>query len=170
MFEVYEPGEDSYTFYDVLESEKLKNLLIVDLGCSTGYLTDLLEKENIVISIDINMTALLKLDENKTAIKMDLLHGLDQSKLDCVVFNPPYVPDFDCPILGGGEHGRSVIDRFIDQIDVSLFYLLIIEANNPQEVIQNIEEKSYKVQILKIRKVIGETIIILKCSKQIPEM
>lgn len=167
MFEWYEPGEDSFTLYDVLKIEKLNSLLIVDLGCSTGYLTDLLDKENLVISIDINMKALEKLENCKNSIKMDLLNGIDQKKLDCVVFNPPYVPDYDCPILGGGEFGRCVIDRFVDQVEVKLLYLLIIEANKPQEVIDNLQSKGYTVKILKIRKVVGETIIILKCEKQI---
>lgn len=165
MYQWYDPGEDSYTFYDVLENEKLSGKIILDLGCSTGYLTDLLAKNNLVISSDLNLIGLEQLDGSKNAVRMDLLCGFDQSKIDCLVFNPPYVPDFDCIILGGGPFGRDVIDRFIEEIEIKLFYLLVIEANKPDEVIKNIENKGYTVNILKIRKVVGETIIILKCQR-----
>lgn len=159
----YEPGEDSYTFYDVLEAERIHGKLVVDLGCSTGILTDLLDTENLVISIDMNIKGLMQLKE-KNAVKTDLLKGINQEKVDIVVFNPPYVPDFDCPILGGGVNGREVIDRFVAEIKAKCFYLLVIEANNPLEIMKAIREKGYQADVLKIRKVIGETIIIIKAT------
>ncbi|KAM0681332.1 hypothetical protein GINT2_000532 [Glugoides intestinalis] len=157
----YEPGEDSYTFYDVLETEGIQGKLIVDLGCSTGILTDLLDTKNLVVSVDLNTKALMQLKE-KNAVRTDLLKGITQEKVDVVVFNPPYVPDFDCSILGGGVDGREVIDRFISEIEVRCFYLLVIEANKPLEIMKAIREKGYQADVLKIRKVIGETIIIIK--------
>lgn len=157
----YEPGEDSYTLYDVLKNENIENKVVVDLGCSTGILTDLLDVRNFVLSIDLNTSALLQL-KGKNALRTDLLKGINQEKIDIVVFNPPYVPDFDCPILGGGLNGREVIDRFVDSVTVKCFYLLVIEANKPLEIMHNIRLKGYSVNVLKIRKVVGETIIILK--------
>ncbi len=165
----YEPGEDSFTLLDVLKSENIKNKVVVDLGCSTGILSEFLKAENFVLSLDLNLTALLEYQNNSSystnLIKMDLLDGINQEKIDIVVFNPPYVSDFDCKILGGGEYGRDVIDKFVNDIDVKCFYLLVIEANKPLEILKNIQLKKYTVSVLKIRKVIGETLIIFKATK-----
>lgn len=162
--EWYEPGEDSYAIYDVLMSENIQNKTIVDLGCSTGFLTDLLCTSNFVISVDLN-TAALEQMKGKNPVRTDLLNGINQSQIDIVVFNPPYVPDFDCPVLGGGRYGRETIDRFIESVTVKLFYLLVIEANKPLEILRNIREKGYVVDVLKIRRVVGETIIVLKAVR-----
>lgn len=167
----YDPGEDSYTFLDVLENENIKNKIIIDLGCSTGILSDLLKKDNFVISIDLNIKALLEYNhkdnyKNNNLIQMDLLSSINQNKIDIVVFNPPYVPDFDCKILGGGISGREVIDEFINNLEIKCFYLLVIEANKPVEIIENLQKKKYYCSVLKIRKVIGETIIIIKGIKK----
>jgi len=163
MDEWYEPGEDSYTLYDVLKAENIKDRVVVDLGSSTGVLTDMLAESNLVLSIDLNTAALRQIFE-QNPIRTDLLNGINQERIDVVVFNPPYVPDFDCPILGGGTNGRATIDRFIATVTVALFYLLIIEANNPLDVIRLIRERGYTVEVLKIRRVVGETIIVLKAS------
>lgn len=157
----YEPGEDSFTLYDVLKEQNLKNKLVIDLGCSTGILTDLLDLSNFVISIDLNVKALQQMKE-KNAVRGDLLQGINQEKVDVVVFNPPYVPDFDCPILGGGPNGRQVIDQFVETVQVKKIYLLVIQANNPLEVMENIRKRGYSVDVLRIRRVVGETLIILR--------
>ena len=57
-FDFYEPGEDSYAFLDFLKMENIKNKFILDMGCSTCILTDLLKINNCVISLDKNIKAL----------------------------------------------------------------------------------------------------------------
>lgn len=166
MDEWYEPGEDSYTLYDVLKAANIKDCVVVDLGSSTGFLTDLLAESNFVLSIDLNVAALSQIS-GKNTIRTDLLSGVNQEKIDVVVFNPPYVPDFDCPILGGGTNGRRTIDRFIAAVTVPLFYLLIIEANKPLDVVRLIRERGYAVEVANIRRVVGETIIVLRASKSV---
>jgi len=191
--EWYEPGEDSYTLVDVLLSEKIAGKVVVDLGCSTGVLTDILERENFVISVDLNEKALLEMLTQKTAIGKasdksistdkitsadkitpttknlictDLLKGISQDEIDICVFNPPYVPDFDCPILGGGFDGREVIDRFISSVEIKTVYLLVILANKPGEVVELFRKRGYAATILKSRKVVGETIVVIKATLQ----
>lgn len=160
----YDPGEDSYTLLDVLRDENMERQVVVDLGCSTGVLTDFLGGRNFVVSVDLNTKALEQL-QGKNAVRTDLLAGINQSRIDAIVFNPPYVPDFDCPVLGGGLFGRKVIDRFVGEVEARCFYLLIIEANRPLEVIRAIRGKGYNVDVLKIKKILGETIIILKAVR-----
>lgn len=162
--EWYEPGEDTYTLIDLLESEEIRDRVVVDLGCSTGAITRVLEHTNLVISMDLNATALRQL-HGHTAVRADLLSGINQARIDVVVFNPPYVPDFDCPILGGGPFGREVIDRFVADVSVCLVYLLVIEANKPWEVAEALEGRGYSVAVVKMRRIIGETIVILKATK-----
>ncbi|KAI5151395.1 release factor glutamine methyltransferase [Enteropsectra breve] len=157
----YEPGEDTYTLLDVICAECLEDKVILDLGCSTGEISYSLCKNNVVISLDLNAKALAQMPRMNT-IRSDLLSGIRQSAIDVCIFNPPYVPDFDCPILGGGHRGREVIDRFIATVSIRIVYLLIIEANEPREVIANFAARGYHVTIAKVRKVLGETIVILK--------
>ncbi|WUR04057.1 eRF1 methyltransferase catalytic subunit (MTQ2) [Vairimorpha necatrix] len=159
--EWYSPDEDSYTLVDVLKQENIKNSLIVDLGTSTGFITKSLDKSNIIISTDLNIKALHR-QKIGNLIHMDLLDSIRQDLVEIIIFNPPYVLDSSCPIIGGGVNGRNVIDRFIKQVECKTFYLLVIEANKPNEIIKELENKGYKIEIKKIRKILGETIIILK--------
>lgn len=164
----YEPGEDSYAFLDILKKENIMNKIVVDLGCSTGLLTEYLKNKNFVVSADLNSKALIeyrKISNNANLIQMNLLEGINHHKVDVVVFNAPYVPDFDCTILGGGSKGQDVILRFISAIEIKIIYLLVIEANEPYLIIREIESRNYKCSILKVKRVLGETIIILKCIK-----
>lgn len=164
MIDWYSPDEDSYTLCDCLKDENISNKLILDLGTSTGFITKSLSSKNIVISSDLNMKALIK-QKNGNLIHMDLINCIKQEYLDIIIFNPPYVLDSHDPIIGGGVYGREIIDEFINQVNVKMFYLLVIEANKYKEVIANIKNKGYIVEIKRIRRILGETIIILKCLK-----
>lgn len=159
----YEPGEDTYTLMDVISSEQIAGKVLIDMGCSTGIITGMLDANNLVISVDLNEKALRTM-KGKNCVCSDLLLGINQSKIDICIFNPPYVPDFDCKILGGGKNGREVIDRFIDSVEIKTVYLLVIEANKPIEVKERLEQRGYDVQVMTIRRIIGETIIIFKAN------
>ncbi|KAF9764469.1 putative protein methyltransferase MJ0928, partial [Nosema granulosis] len=136
----YEPDEDSYTLLDVLDSENISNKLIIDLGTSTGFLSQNLSKKNLVIGVDTNRLALEQQNTvSNNLVVANLLKSINQKNIDIIIFNPPYVLDSLDPIIGGGVLGREVIDEFINQVEVSLFYLLVIKANRPEEVKKLIE-------------------------------
>ncbi|ADM11661.1 N6 adenine specific DNA methylase [Encephalitozoon intestinalis ATCC 50506] len=162
----YEPGEDTYTLMDVLEEEDLEMKVILDLGTSTGIIAEHLEKKNTVLSSDINIKALQN-HRGGNLVRADLLHAINQQHVDIVVFNPPYVLDSDDPVIGGGHLGREVIDRFISLLEIGIVYLLVIQANKPSEVMKLLEEKGYKTKILRVRKILGETIYIIKGERHI---
>jgi release factor glutamine methyltransferase len=74
--------------------------------------------------------------------------------VDLLVFNPPYVPSEKSELgltsieaaWAGGEDGREVIDLLLPKVrDIlspkGVFYLVLIEQNKPQEIIQIL--KSY---------------------------
>jgi release factor glutamine methyltransferase len=160
MIDWYEPDEDSYTLLDVLAAEDIKGKVVVDLGCSTGFLAQGLAG-NIVVSADLNMKALLN-HAGRNLVRADLLAPINQQMVDVVVFNPPYVPDTEDPVIGGGKYGRRIIDRFIAAVDVCTFYLLVIEANRPLEVVELLKQRGYEVEVCRVRRILGETIYILK--------
>ncbi|CAD25421.1 N6 ADENINE SPECIFIC DNA METHYLASE (METHYLTRANSFERASE SUPERFAMILY) [Encephalitozoon cuniculi GB-M1] len=160
----YEPGEDTYTLMDALEREGLEMKIVLDLGTSTGVITEQLRKRNTVVSTDLNIRA-LESHRGGNLVRADLLCSINQESVDVVVFNPPYVPDTDDPIIGGGYLGREVIDRFVDAVTVGMLYLLVIEANRPKEVLARLEERGYGTRILKVRKILGETVYIIKGEK-----
>lgn len=163
-FDWYSPDEDSYTLVDVLQEENIQNSLVIDLGTSTGFITNSLDKSNVIIGSDLNLKALKKQKEGNL-VRMDLLNCIRQDLIDIIIFNPPYVLNSNCSIIGGGVDGCAIINRFIKEIECNIFYLLVIEANKPKEIIKKIEAKGYTVQIKKIRKILGETIFILKGKK-----
>ncbi|KAM0671625.1 putative HemK-like methylase [Ordospora colligata] len=157
----YEPGEDTYTLIDAIEAEALRGMVVLDLGTSTGVITQLLKKQNTVISSDMNIKALLN-HSGGNLVRADLLSCINQNAFDAVAFNPPYVLDSDDPVIGGEAFGRSVIDRFIDTVRIPTVYLLVIKANKPQEIISSMEARGYQSKVIKIRKIMGETIYIIK--------
>lgn len=161
MTDWYEPDEDTYTLIDVLDSEDLRDKVIVDLGTSTGVITRELRMKNTVISIDKNMKALCN-HSGGNLVRGDLLCCINQDVVDVVVFNPPYVPDTDDPVIGGGSLGRAVIDRFISAVRIRVLYLLVIEVNKPREVIGLLERRGYECEVLRIRKILGETIYVIR--------
>lgn len=88
----------------------------------------------------------------------DLLQSLDRlrGKIDILLFNPPYVPtsmeeyiqsidrksnehDILSQAWAGGPIGRCVLDRLMPQVNEylsknGLFYIVVVEENNPQEI------------------------------------
>lgn len=164
----YQPDEDTYTLIDVLRAENVERKVVLDLGTSTGVIAELLGKRNTVVSTDLNSKA-LRNHRGGNLVRADLLYGIDQGALDVVVFNPPYVPDSDDPVIGGGPLGRVVIDRFVKAVDIGTVYLLVIEANRPSEVTELLEARGYKTRILKVRRILGETIYVIKGERPCAE-
>lgn len=161
MIAWYEPDEDTYTLIDVLEKEDLRDKMVVDLGTSTGIITSKLRSKNTVISIDLNIRALDN-HSGGNLVRGDLMFCIEQKAVDVVIFNPPYVPDTDDPIIGGGPFGRMIIDRFVNTVTTKALYLLVIEANKPKEVVELLGERGYRTEILRKRTILGETIYIIK--------
>ena len=88
-----------------------------------------------LVALDVNPDALAATRETLAAhglsgelVRADLLAGLRRGVFDLVLFNPPYVPTPPDELeraarerglaaaWAGGERGRVVIDRFLDQL------------------------------------------------------
>jgi len=77
-----------------------------------------------------------------------------RSKVDLLLFNPPYVPTPSEEVCeggiaaawAGGERGREVLDRFLTEIPLYLsergvFYLVTVIENDPKEIADILSKK-----------------------------
>src|SRR5262249_50629186 len=128
----HEPGEDARS--------ALSKLKIVDVGTGSGCIALALAKElpdAKIYATDISSDALeiaranasrLQFGQRVTIIQSDLLTGLDESKFDFVVSNPPYVGESEADSVQlevrkfeprqavfAGPSGLEVIERLIPQ-------------------------------------------------------
>eukprot|EP00924_Labyrinthula_sp_SR-Ha-C_P008911 snap_masked-scaffold_2-processed-gene-6.20-mRNA-1 protein AED:0.03 eAED:0.03 QI:0/-1/0/1/-1/1/1/0/218 len=113
-------------------------------------------------------------------IQMDLFSSFKQKDFfDLVVFNPPYVvtPSDEVNSIeiaqtwAGGVNGREVIDRFLNGVmefvsKGGVLFLLVIEDNKPEEVINILRQKGFgSVEVVSRRRAFNELIYILKAEK-----
>jgi len=197
--DVYEPAEDSFLLLDTLEDD-LKNIkdiqpnVIVEIGSGSGIIISALAKalksSAFCIAIDISDKACEVTKETASlnsvqvdVVRGDLLSCVKQcSLIDILVFNPPYVVTPDDEITGsiqrswaGGANGRLVIDRLLNQLHLlltsnSIFYLVVIKENNPQELIDVMKKKGFTGKQVNYRKVRGEQLSVLRFTRTEADM
>eukprot|EP00483_Globobulimina_turgida_P000569 UN00569 len=125
-----------------------------------------------------------------TLINSDLLSAINietfYPKIDILLLNPPYVPTTREELnksqndkllsaaWSGGIHGTDIIYKFIKQSNFykllsnhSLFYLVTIAMNKPNQIIHALEQPPYNLhaQILAKKRVVPEMLVIIKFSK-----
>ena len=105
--------------------------------------------------------------------------------VDLLVFNPPYVvtpseevlPSLcDASMLhrawAGGKRGREVTDRLLPHVDAllarrALFYLVVIQENDPDDLASIINGYGFQSYIVKSRKVRGEHLSVMRFSRRL---
>lgn len=104
-------------------------------------------------------------------------------KFDVIVFNPPYVPTDKDELIrafverdisaswAGGRNGREVIDRFISEVaeylcDDGLMYLVVLEVNNPDEIILNAQRHGFTAQCIMQRQAGIEKLRVLRFRRE----
>ncbi|KAJ3316621.1 hypothetical protein HDV06_003149 [Boothiomyces sp. JEL0866] len=188
---VYEPCEDSFLFLDLLEQElpyikSLDPLRILEVGSGSGiiitFIAQLLGENRLYYSTDINpfacnatrKTSLLN-NVNVEIINTKFINGIN-TKFDLCLFNPPYVVTTNEEITGdlprswaGGINGRVVIDEFLGMLDkiTSVCYLLVINENNPKEILELMEKRGWNSEKMIYRAVGWEGQSILRFVKRI---
>jgi len=193
---VYLPSDDTYLMLDALEQEIIKQNKTynraIELGSGNAFLSLAIYNNITEISAtDINPIAidyLLNVKEKYNLEKMKILYSnlfesIDpKDKYDLIVFNPPYVPteelteDNDLDeingynlAVNGGENGRKIIDKFIEQLPKHLnekgdCFLLVSSLNNPLEVIENLKQKNLNAKIIDSKKLFFEELFVLKIN------
>lgn len=181
--DVYSPSEDTYALIDALEKNMgaHANKVILEVGCGSGEVLRFLEKScpgALLVGTDTNDRALAVScvrAESCNYILVDLLCCFDQERVDIVVFNPPYVETEASGGTGifssysGGDAGRAVIDRFVGSVEVPVVFLLLTRKNMPADVICALKGRGYaSVVVVEKRRVLGETLVVIKAEKQRP--
>jgi release factor glutamine methyltransferase len=129
--EVYEPAEDTFLFAENLQVERRDRVL--EIGTGTGIIAIIVSRKcSTVTATDINPHALDCAAKNIITNKAynvelrkgDLFEPLADEKYDLILFNTPYLPTSEEERVddeldaawNGGEDGREVIDRFLDDL------------------------------------------------------
>ncbi len=122
---VYEPSEDSFLLAEAALSEIKGAERILEVGCGSGIISAVMKANTkaTAIGIDINPYAAACARQNGVdAIRGNLLDCI-KGKFDMIIFNPPYLPtgeeerteDWISTALDGGEDGRRIIFRFLEE-------------------------------------------------------
>ncbi|AIU69567.1 protoporphyrinogen oxidase [Thermococcus eurythermalis] len=124
--DVYEPAEDTFLLAENLAVKE--GDIALDVGAGTGLIALLMaRKARYVLGVDINPIAVELARENARINNIknvefrvsDLFENVS-GKFDVITFNAPYLPgEPEEPIdfaLVGGERGREVLDRFIQEV------------------------------------------------------
>lgn len=193
---VYLPSDDTDLLLLVLEKEVISTgktfVKAIDIGAGNALLSLALYpvvKE--IYSTDINpivIDYLLNLKERYNLDKMKIVYSnlfdsIDKNEVfDLLVFNPPYVPteeliedeDLDQMngydlAVNGGEYGREVIDKFIEQLPSHLerngvCYLLVSSLNKPEELITLLSNKGLKTDVAASKRLFFEEIFVLRIT------
>lgn len=123
--QVYQPDEDSFLLLRAAMGEITPGDRVLEVGTGSGYVSSHLPSCRIVIGTDVNPHAvLISRRAGVQMIRTDIAVGLRSGSFDLILFNPPYLPtipeerldDWLEYALDGGETGRDVIARFLQEI------------------------------------------------------
>jgi len=124
-------------------------------------------------------------------IQTDLFFAMKErmkNKIDILLFNPPYVPSSEEEFKeirtkalqgeevidvawAGGLHGTQVLDHLLPFLSEILspcgyFYLVVIEENNPSQIISKLKSQGFHHKILVAKRAANEMLYILKFFKE----
>lgn len=158
--QVYEPSEDSFLLAEAVLSG-ITGKKILEIGCGSGIVSALIKArtEAKVIGIDVNPHAAKCTKENGVdAVVGDLLSCV-KGKFDMIIFNPPYLPtgkeertkDWVRTAIDGGEDGRRVIFRFLEQAGNHLaedgrVMMVVSSLAGIEQVRSKMEEVGFEVE------------------------
>jgi release factor glutamine methyltransferase len=182
---VYEPAEDSFLFAENLPTEKARKAIDVGAGCGIlGIIAA--ETADEVVAIDVNPYAVLCAKQNATLnhaiskmifIQGDLFGSLKLClKFDLVLFNAPYLPSeneddsWQAKSWAGGQNGRSVIDRFIDEVPTYLspngqILLMQSSLSNVDKTLMKYKNKGLTAKVVTSKNLPFFEKIVLTCAK-----
>ena len=179
--EVYQPAEDSHLLAETASSRIDPDSFVLDVGTGSGYVAEYV-RENAgaqVIGVDLNPEACRQTQRRGVpVVRGDLLFPFREDSFDVICFNPPYLPtpaeaewdDWMEHALSGGDDGRAVIDRFLDDVgrvlrDSGVVYLLISTLTGPEEVRRAIRQAGFVSETVAEESHPFEKLLVLELSR-----
>ncbi len=174
--DIYEPAEDTFLLLKAALREANSSDSAIEIGCGRAIIScELAKKVKCVLATDINPYAVrLAKDCGINAIRADLFRGI-KARFNLIIFNPPYLPTtaeeklegWINLALDGGEHGRDVINRFLEQIKDYLSpegrsLLLISSLTGLKEVKEKARKEGLIVREVLSTKLFFERLIVIK--------
>jgi len=166
--EQYLPAEDTFFLADIIEKESGNRAL--DIGCGSGYLTNILKNSfNLVIGTDISYNTLrvqnYKVENVVCCNSADAL----QLKFDLIICNLPYLATDEIIDVAtdGGKDGLElpieIISSALSHISNNGKFLFVTSSlSNYTELINFVESKNYSAKIISKKKLFYEELIIVK--------
>ena len=174
--ETYEPAEDTFLLLKAALLEANPSDWAIEIGCGRALIScELAKKVKCILATDINPHAVrLARDCGINAVRADLFSGL-KARFDLIIFNPPYLPTtaeeklegWINLALDGGENGRSIIYRFLEQIKDHLSpegrsLLLISSLTGLKEVKEKARGEGLIVREVASAKLFFEQLFVIK--------
>ena len=176
--DVYEPAEDSALLADLAVEHVDADDRVLDVGTGSGYVARRIADATgaRVVGTDVNPHACRRARaEGIEAVRGDLTTPFRAEAFDVVTFNPPYLPtdpdaewdDWLETALSGGESGRAVIERFLEDVgrvlvpDGSVF-LLVSTFSDVDAVVEYAGRRGFSAAALADAAYPGETLTILR--------
>lgn len=181
--EVYEPAEDTFLIARNLSVER--GARVLDMGAGCGILAVLAARNaSRVVAVDINPQAvkctLGNAAANGVSAKVEARLGnlfavlKAEEVFDLIVFNAPYLPidsgegrSWVEKAWAGGTTGRTVIDRFVDQVSQHLAEngrVLLVQStlSDVEATLQRFSRHGFRASVIDEEKVPFETVALLE--------
>jgi release factor glutamine methyltransferase len=177
---VYEPAEDTFLLAENLMVNESDNVL--EIGTGTGIIAIIVSKRaKKIIAVDINRFAVecaqknVEINHALVDVKLgDLFDPVENEKFDLILFNTPYLPTDEDEIVNdeleaawnGGEDGRSVINRFIEDLPMHLtpkgrVQLVQSSLSNIEETIGMLMAMGFKVSVTASERFFFEEVVVI---------
>ena len=112
--DVYEPAEDTWMLYRLIEALRKRYTVCIDVGTGTGVLAAVLKKLcSYVVAVDVSPCAVTCsskiIDERIDLVQCDTVTCIRGDAATLIVFNAPYLPGQPGSIAELGWHGGAEI-------------------------------------------------------------
>lgn len=178
--QVYEPSEDTFLLARNLKVKA--GDIALDMGTGTGIIALLMAKKaKFVLGVDINPLAVELAKENArlngiTNVEFrqsDLFENVE-GKFDIITFNAPYLPgEPEEPIdlaLVGGESGREVLDRFLEEFpdylkENGIVQIVQSSITGIEETLKKLQSKGFVAEITAKERYFFEEIMVITARR-----
>jgi release factor glutamine methyltransferase len=176
--QVYQPEADTYLLLDAARAEVRPGDRVLEAGTGSGLIARELAQLTGVVATEINPhAAICARRAGVDVVRCDLFDAV-RGTFDLILFNPPYLPtepheridDWLEYALDGGETGRVVIERFVQDLGRILspggrVLLLISSLTGQGEVKDLLAAEGYSAAVVRQERVEDEMLYVLRISR-----